>query len=42
MITAVPINEIQLRSGKIVNKGKPTVIIEEETPKEQIENHIQQ
>lgn len=42
MIIVVPINEIQLWSRKTINKEKLVVIIQEEAPQEQTENHIQQ
>lgn len=32
VVTSFPVNEIQLRSGKIINKEKAIVIIEEEDP----------
>lgn len=41
MIAAIPVNEIQLRSGKIVNKGKSVVVIQEEVTSTSSENHFQ-
>jgi len=34
-ITLVPINEIKVRSGKVLNKIGPVVIIQEEQPESQ-------
>lgn len=41
MIIAISMNEVQLWSGKIVNKGKSVVVIQEEVPSTSSENHLQ-
>ena len=40
VIHLAPIQEIQLRSGKTLNKTPPTVIIQEESREEKTENEI--
>jgi len=40
MITAITVNEIQLRSGRTINKGKLAVIIQEEVPSTSSKNHL--
>ena len=39
MITVFPMNEIQLRSGREINTGKPIVVIKEEDPPEGTNSH---
>ena len=42
VIHSAPIQEIQLRSGKILNKTPPTVIIQEECGEETAEKEVQE